>query len=49
MTAEKSEAKRPATDRRDKPVEQEADKDIKEGGIEGARREQQKPAKEAAR
>lgn len=27
-------------DRRDRPVEEEADKDIKEGGIEQARREQ---------
>jgi hypothetical protein len=29
-------------DWRDKPVDQEADKDIKEGGIAGARREQGK-------
>jgi hypothetical protein len=32
-----------ARDRRDKPVEHEGDKDIKEGGIAGARRNQGKP------
>jgi hypothetical protein len=30
-------------DRRDKPVEREGDKDIKEGGIAGARRSHGKP------
>jgi hypothetical protein len=32
--------------RRDKPVEREADKDVKEGGIAGARREQGKEDRE---
>ena len=42
----RKEQKTAPRDRRDKPADQEADKDIKEGGIAGARREQGKREEE---